>query len=201
MNRDRRAVFAALAAFCLGLYGLAGLSASPARAETGGLQARLEALKIGQMRKLEVLETPAPAPEVSLVGPDGAAISLDAFRGKAVFLNVWAVWCAPCKREMPSIDRLAGLMQASPDADKVAVVALSIDRKAETGKNYLSGQGLEQVSYYFDPDQETAMSLGVAGLPTTVLLDREGRVVARFAGGAEWDSAEAVAVMEALIKG
>lgn len=201
MNRDRRAAFAALAAFCLGLYGLVGFTASPARADAAELRAKLEALKVGPMKALEVLQTPEAAPTGKFLERDGDEISLRKFRGKVVFLNFWAMWCAPCKKELPSIDRLAAVMQASPHDGDVAVVALNVDRTDGRPKKFLAEKELNTLRFYTDPGGKIPLKEGVRGYPTTLLIDREGMIVARLIGDAEWDSAEAIAVIEAMIEG
>jgi thiol-disulfide isomerase/thioredoxin len=115
--------------------------------------------------------------------------SLRAFRGRLVLLNFWATWCAPCIREMPSLDRL----QAKLGGEGLAVVAVSEDFKGrEVVVPFFERLGLEALDTYLDPDGTLAAAVGVAGLPTTLLIDREGRVIGGLEGPAEWDSDEAI---------
>jgi thiol-disulfide isomerase/thioredoxin len=113
-----------------------------------------------------------------------------------VFLNFWATWCAPCLKEMPSIDRLAAAMEG----EDFAVVALATDRgSAERPRAWFDANGIETLRLYHDPKGALPREAGVTGIPMTLLLDRQGREIARFLGDAEWDSDEAKAIIAAMI--
>ncbi|HEY9568502.1 MAG TPA: TlpA disulfide reductase family protein, partial [Thalassobaculum sp.] len=123
---------------------------------------------------------------------DGRPIKLDAYRGSLVLLNVWATWCAPCIRELPSLDRL----QAELGGERFRVVLLSVDRKGlETAAPFLEKLGIANLRTAADPKSELARALGATGLPTSVLLDADGRIVGRMLGDAEWDSPAAKALL------
>lgn len=140
---------------------------------------------------------PTPAPSVAFLAPDGTSIKLDAFNGRVVVLNFWATWCAPCIKELPALDRL----NASLDPDQAHVVLVSIDRKGvEVAQPFLTDLGIDSLSTHADPQAELARSLGALGLPTTVILDRQGRVRGRLQGDAEWDSPEAKALVRYYIE-
>jgi len=137
---------------------------------------------------------PTPAPDFTFLDADGKELSLEDFRGKIVVLNLWATWCAPCRREMPSLDRL----EAALGGDDLAVVPVSQDRGESLDKieAFYAEIGLEHLPVYRDPRAGVSRTLRAPGLPTTVVFDREGREVGRVLGHAEWDSEEAVALLE-----
>ena len=138
-------------------------------------------------------EPPKPAPASVFSDLEGQARSLADFRGQVVLLNFWATWCAPCIREMPSLDRL----QASLGPEGLKVIALSVDRGgAHVVAPFLERLGIEHLEVFLDPSNQTGRSYAVPGLPTTYLVDHRGRIVGALAGPAEWDSPDA----EALIR-
>jgi thiol-disulfide isomerase/thioredoxin len=137
-----------------------------------------------------LLEEPRPLPTVSFVDGTGRAMTLADFRGKVVLLNVWATWCGPCREEMPTLDRL----QAELGDPDFQVVPLSIDRAGlKVVRDFYDEVGLKHLGIYVDSSGKASRDLGAVGLPTTLLLDREGRELGRLVGPAEWDSPEVVA--------
>ena len=153
----------------------------------------LEGLLVGDMKKLALVE-PVAIPEAVLLDASEAEHSLAEYRGKWVVLNFWATWCAPCRAEMPSLQRLAVAMP------EIAVVPVATGRNAvaQIGKFYEEA-GVTSLPVLRDPKSGLARAMGVLGLPVTVILDPEGREVARLIGDAEWDSAAAQAVLRALM--
>ena len=153
----------------------------------------LEGLLVGDMKKLALVE-PAVIPEAVLLDAAEGEHSLAEYRGKWVLLNFWATWCAPCRAEMPSLQRLA---EAMPE---IAVVPVATGRNAvpQIGKFYEEA-GVTSLPVLRDPKSGLARAMGVLGLPVTVILDPEGREVARLIGDAEWDSAAAQAVLRAMM--
>lgn len=130
-------------------------------------------------------DPPKPVPNLTFENGAGAPQSLADFRGKMVLLNIWATWCAPCRREMPTLDRLQARL-GGPDFE---VVALSIDRAGiPVVKKFYEELGLKALGVYVDKTSRTTQELGVVGLPTTLLLDRAGHELGRLIGPAEWDS-------------
>ena len=132
-------------------------------------------------------------PALQFVDGEAKAVDLAQWRGKVVLLNVWATWCAPCRKEMPSLDRL----QAQLADDGLEVVPLSIDQGAAAlaaVRGFYSSVGLRHLRIYHDA-MGTAIELGAAGVPVTFLLDRQGREIGRLTGAAEWDRAEALALV------
>lgn len=142
-------------------------------------------------------DEPRPPAPLSFSDADGEAIGLDAFRGRTVLLNVWATWCIPCRQEMPSLDRL----QAELGGPDFEVVALSIDRGgAEAVRPFFAELGLTHLGIYLDAAGASMSALGLLGLPTTLLIDAEGREVARATGALEWDGSELKAEISQAIK-
>jgi thiol-disulfide isomerase/thioredoxin len=158
--------------------------------------ADVSALRDGDMKKLAFHETAVPVPEVGLLDADDTPRSLAEYRGKWVVLNFWATWCAPCRHEMPSLDRLQAAMP------EIAVVPVATGRNAVEGiKRFFEEAGVKNLPILRDPASELARSMHVMGLPVTVILNPEGQEVARLIGDAEWDSASATAIMAGLVAG
>jgi len=138
---------------------------------------------------------PLPAPEVAFTDIKGNSAGFAGLRGKPVVVNLWATWCQPCLREMPSLERLQEKL-----AGKLTVAAISQDRGGEKAVTpYLAKLGLDKVRIYLDPKSEVGKAFGVRGLPTSIVLDAEGREVGRVEGAAEWDSATMLAVLDPLV--
>ena len=139
---------------------------------------------------------PKAVPELTFFDADGAEVRLADFRGEVVVLNLWATWCAPCRHEMPSLDRL----QARYGGDGLEVIALSLDRgDASKIRDFFEELGISSLAIYQDPQARAGRELGAPGLPTTIVIDRAGQEVGRLLGPAEWDSDEALAVIDALV--
>ncbi len=138
---------------------------------------------------------PQPAPQVGFTDADGKPASLADFTGKPALVNLWATWCQPCLREMPSLDRL----QSELDG-KLTVAAVSEDR-AGAGRvgPFVAAMGLKKLKIYLDPKAELGHAFAVRGLPTSIVIDAGGRVVGRVEGPAEWDGATMRAVLQPLL--
>lgn len=144
-----------------------------------------------------VLETPRPLPDLTFVDGEGDEMSLKAFEGQIVLLNIWATWCVPCREEMPSLDRL----QAQLGGPDFKVVPLSIDREGLPAvKAFYEELGLKALGIYVDQSGRASGKLGAAGIPTTLLVDRQGREIGRTVGPAEWDSDDVVQVLQLYVK-
>lgn len=135
------------------------------------------------------------APNTGFLDRDGNELNLEDYRGKALLVNFWATWCAPCREEMPSLDRLQAHMGG--DDFQVLTIAAGPNPMAQIDKFY-NEVGLEHLPVLTDARQRFASSMGVLGLPVTVLIDREGRESARLIGDADWFSDAAVDVIEQL---
>ena len=145
-----------------------------------------------------ILSDPAmPAPEATMTDGDGNPLDLKAFAGRVVLLNFWATWCAPCVREMPSLDRL----QAALGGQGLAVVPVSRDRGGrDVVTAFYQRLELENLEVYLDPKGQFSRAFGVRGLPTTVLIDGQGLVIGELRGDAEWDGPDAVALIHHYLK-
>ncbi len=136
---------------------------------------------------------PTDLPDVEFNNAEGRKLSLSDFKGKVVLLNLWATWCAPCRKEMPALDRL----QKKLGGDRFEVVALSLDRGGvKASQKFLENIGVESLALYVDASGRASKPLRVIGMPTTLLIDANGRELGRLVGEAEWDSPEAVQLIE-----
>jgi thiol-disulfide isomerase/thioredoxin len=159
---------------------------SPA-AEAGGSPDSVNPLE------LSVFDQPRVLPEIHFADDQGHQLTLGDFRGRVVVLNVWATWCVPCRKEMPTLDRL----QARLGGKDFLVIALSIDREGVAPvKRFYQELKLEKLAFYVDPSGKGSQALAIPGVPTTLLIDRQGREIARKMGPAEWDDREMVSLVE-----
>jgi thiol-disulfide isomerase/thioredoxin len=147
----------------------------------------------GNQLELSVFDQPHALPEVRFQDDQGRDLTVGDFRGRVVVLNVWATWCVPCRKEMPTLDRL----QARLGGKDFLVLALSIDRKGvEAVRGFYQEVGVENLAIYVDPSGKGSHALAIPGVPMTLLIDREGREVACKMGEAKWDSPEMVSLVE-----
>lgn len=145
---------------------------------------------VGQVQNFIVAQRPGH--DVDWRDADNEKVSLADFRGKVVMVNYWATWCAPCIRELPSIDRL----QAELGGPDFTVVAINVDRGGKAAAApFAERLKLENLALYLDPRNATGRAVGVNVMPTTIVYDREGNEIGRLEGGAEWDSPEAMALL------
>ncbi len=139
---------------------------------------------------------PRPVRQVPFVEGTDTVRTIADYRGRAVVLNFWATWCAPCVREMPSLDRL----QAKVSGEGIEVLTLSVDRGgAPVIKRFFKKHGIRNLPVLVDKRGEVLRKLRVRGLPTTLLIDARGNEVGRVLGALEWDSPEAVALVRGCL--
>ena len=132
---------------------------------------------------------PRPVPELVFEDGQGRKRTLANFRGKTVLLNVWATWCVPCREEMPVLDRL----QQKLSGPGFEVIALSIDAGGAVAvKRFYDEIGIRSLAIYVDASIGAMGALGLVGIPTTLLIDRQGREIGRRTGPAQWDGPEAM---------
>lgn len=149
---------------------------------------------------LAALETPAAtplAPDYLFKTREGADAHFNDFRGKVVVVNLWAMWCAPCRKEMPTLQGLAQTYADKP----VVVLPINVDVGAEAvGKATDFIDDHAPLPLYNDPKFQLPFEFpGKGKMPQTILLDRQGRVRATFAGDADWNSPAAHALIDALL--
>ena len=147
--------------------------------------------------ELSLFDQPRAVPEIGFADDRGHHLTLADFRGKVVLLNIWATWCVPCREEMPALDRL----QAQLGGDDFLVLPLSIDRTGLPAvKRFYEELGLQRLGIYIDASGVASRALGAPGVPTTLLIARDGREVARKMGAAEWDGPEMVGLIRRQIE-
>jgi len=139
---------------------------------------------------------PRELPQFSFLDGQGRARSLTDFRGKTVLLNVWATWCVPCREEMPALDRL----QQKLGGPRFEVLALSIDSGgAAAVKRFYDEIGIRALAIHVDSSISAMGALGIVGIPTTLLIDRQGREIGRRTGPAQWDGPEAMGLIASFM--
>lgn len=142
-------------------------------------------------------EDPRDLPELDFKDGEGSSLSLSNFEGKLMLLNIWATWCGPCREEMPTMDSL----QAELGGDNFEVVALSIDRKGiEVVDDFYREVGIKHLGRYIDETGSAGATLGAVGIPTTLLIDRQGNEIGRLVGEAEWDTPEMIEFLTETIE-
>lgn len=146
---------------------------------------------------LRLLDKPRPVPALRFTNGQGGSVSLADFRGRVVLFNIWATWCLPCRKEMPTLERL----QEKLGGKDFEVVVLSIDREGVAAvERFYQEIGIHRLGIYVDESGKVADELGVLGLPTTLLIDRDGLERARLVGPAEWDNPKIIDVIKSVVK-
>lgn len=170
------------------LLGLANVGSADARAA--------EAMREGDMRKLIFHSAPIASSEAPFMSEDGQQMTLADFQGKHIVLNFWATWCAPCRHEMPHLSALQDAM----GGDQMEVVTIATGRNPLPGmQRFFAEIDVDNLPLHTDARQSLARSLGVLGLPVTIILDPEGNEIARMQGDADWSSENALEIMRTLI--
>ena len=158
--------------------------------------ADIAAMREGDMKKLNLHSAPKEVSSAGFVHEDGSEATLADFRGKHVLLNFWAVWCGPCKVEMPMLSEL----QAEMGGEAFDVVTLATSRNPPPAiKKFFEERGIDNLPLHRDPDSAVAREMGVFGLPVTVILNPDGQEIGRLQGEADWSSDNAKAILQALI--
>jgi thiol-disulfide isomerase/thioredoxin len=174
------------------LYTALAISANPAVADV----AKAESLREGTMKKL-IFNAPKPVSDESCTDASGTKLTLAEFQGKYLLVNFWATWCAPCRKEMPQLAEL----QEEFGGDTFQVVTIATGRNPLPAiDRFFDEIGVVNLPKYLDPRSSLARDSGVLGLPITLILDPEGREIARMRGDAEWNGESAKAVIRALIE-
>src|ERR1700710_1304397 len=185
-----------------GVYGIGGLKRNAAGDSACrpavDLARKLAPLAHGEVAALTMASVPLRLPDLTFEDAQGKPRKLSDWRGRTVLLNLWATWCVPCRKEMPALDNLEGKL----GGEKFAVVAVNIDtRDAEKPKAFLRDGNLTRLGNFADPKAkgfQDLKSIGLAlGMPTSVLIDGQGCEIGNIAGPAEWDSEDAIKLINA----
>lgn len=193
----------AVAALAVGavLYGNKGAKETSGQcAASAAALSRVTPLEKGEVAALASPKTPSPVAALDFLAPDGKPLSLKSFAGRVILLNLWATWCVPCREEMPALDRL----QQTLGSKDFEVVAINIDTtRLERVGAFLGDAKVENLARYADPKADVFYRLRTAGkavgLPTSILIGRDGCEIAAMAGPANWASDDALALIRAAL--
>ena len=156
----------------------------------------LKSYAVGPLAAFVIKSERKPVPDIAFADGSGGPKKLSDWRGRVVLVNMWATWCAPCRKEMPD---LAKLQQALGSTD-FEVVAISVDRKGvEASSAFLTENGASALKLYVEPTAGILNDMQAIGLPATVLMDRHGNEAGRMLGPADWASPEAQALIKAAM--
>lgn len=186
-----------------GVYGIARFRSNPADAACRpavNIAKRIAPLAHGEVAALAMAQSPFRVPDLTFKDATGAGKTLADWRGRTVLLNLWATWCVPCRREMPALDAL----QAKLGGPDFQVVAVNIDtRDPQKPLAFLKEVGATHLAYYSDRSAGVFEDLKEAGkafgMPTTVIVDRNGCEIGAMAGPAEWSSEDGLKLVSAAI--
>ena len=146
--------------------------------------------------KFTALADPRPAPAATLTGDSGKSVTLDSLRGRPVLVNFWATWCGPCIEEMPSLLRLQGKLGG------LTILAVSEDRRgAELVDPFVQQHDVGKLAIYLDADNSVGHAFKIEGLPTSFLIDRDGRIRGEVEGAAQWDEDDMLKVLQPYVEG
>ncbi len=161
-----------------------------------GLRAEAFAADLPPLSHSLTMQAPKPAPALKLKELDGKTLDLAQLKGKVVLINFWATWCPPCRREMPSMERLSQAFKGEP----FVVLAVNVGEDPDTIEAFSSQlDTMLTFPILLDTRSRTMQAWKVAGLPTTFLVDKQGRIVAKAIGGREFDHPAIAQAIRALI--
>ncbi|WND03999.1 TlpA disulfide reductase family protein [Temperatibacter marinus] len=192
MTRQSLIVMSLILIIILGAaYNLLGTSSN-----TSYTKSEFEAFVSGEMKKLTFYEVPKPLPDHIIELEDGTPAKLSSLKGKVLFINLWASWCAPCKYEMHDV----ALLQQKLGGDRFEVVAINQDigglKRADRTLKEWKVNGL---SLYADKRMNTATKMAEGKLPTSYVVDKTGMIIAEYIGPLDWASADALLLFTKLI--
>lgn len=152
--------------------------------------------EVGPSAKQAVPSENHAAPEVNVIGLNGAPLKLTDLKGKVVMLNFWATWCPPCREEIPSLIALGKKMEGKP----FQLVAVSIDEGGKPAiESFFHSSGFA-LPAYTDPESRAAKTYGITGVPETFIINKSGIIVKKIIGPLSWDSPEVITFLEELMK-
>jgi thiol-disulfide isomerase/thioredoxin len=161
-------------------------------ASAGPLRAQSDDIKLGEFIPQN---PPQPAPAISFTDMAGKPVTLSDFRGTVTLVNLWATWCHPCLKEMPSLEKLAASL-----GGRLKVVAVSEDfGGAKRVAPFIKEHDLGKLSVYLDPKSAAIAAFKARGLPTSILIGKDGKIVGRVEGGADWQSDRIAAALKPLL--
>ena len=186
----------------------ASVAADPECASASETARRIAPLAKGEVAAFAPTMTPRRVPDLAFQDAEGKPLRLaEVAAGEVRLVNLWATWCAPCRKEMPALDQLQGEMGGKRDGkdSDFEVVALNIDtRDPAKPKQFLGETGIKNLTFYADPKAQAFQDLRAVGrgfgLPTTLLVDGKGCEIGFVAGPAEWASPDAMALIRAAIE-
>jgi peroxiredoxin len=184
-------LIAALAALAPNLA--AASPGDPPAAVSGASEAKPWYADRLQALGFEVVREPYALPDFAVAGLDGKLARLSSQKGKLVLLNFWATWCPPCRAEMPSIQKL----WAATRAKGLSIMAISLGEKEPTVKAFIGGAKYS-FPVFLDPQGGVGSQYGVSAIPTTYVVDKSGRAIARVVGSIEYDGPEALSLFAEL---
>jgi thiol-disulfide isomerase/thioredoxin len=150
----------------------------------------------GEMRKLTVHSSPRAISHATFTDLNGNSHSLADYHGKLVLLNLWATWCAPCRKEMPGLASL----QTEFGGEDFAVVTVATGRNLpDQILKFFKQEEINNLPDFIDPKQSLAQDMAVLGLPTTIIIDKNGYEIARFRGDADWNGPYARNLIQKLL--
>jgi thiol-disulfide isomerase/thioredoxin len=145
---------------------------------------------------IPLLAKPKNLPQIVFYDEANSPVTLDKWKGKVIVLNIWATWCPPCVKEMPTLDRL----QKRLGGDFFQVVVLSLDEAGiKVVKHFFDQTNVKNLDIYMDSNFKAASALNALGLPTTILIDLKGQELGRLVGPAEWDTPEIISFFKGII--
>lgn len=172
--------------------------ATGATLATGVFSRNAAAEQLESVNDLAIVNPPRPLPEILFTDADGRFHSLSDFSGHAFVLNLWATWCVPCVAEMPALVALARVLAPND----IAVLPLSSDRGgAKSVQGFYQREEIRGLPVLIDPKAAAQFALKVRGIPTTLIVDKSGREVARLEGAADWSTKAAADRVRALVRG
>ena len=140
--------------------------------------------ELPDLKNLVVHKIPKTYDNVIFLDKKDQKININEYRGNLLVLNFWATWCEPCKEEMPSLDKL----QANPELDKIKIFPINIGKETLTKVNkFFIDLNIKNFEPYFDPPTTLAKMFTLRGVPTTILINKEGQEFARIIGSIDFE--------------